>query len=107
MASPSTSATAVPIGTKMTGGDGGTWQVVLASNGTPRWQKAAGGAVAKAAAKPMKAVGQSKSVAIGKSRPSPSVSATAVPVGTKRTGGDGGKWQVVMKSNGVPGWKKL
>merc|ERR1711908_72049 len=98
--SPSTSATAVPIGTKMTGGDGNTWQVVMASNGTPRWQKAAG-AVAKA----MKAAGQSKSVAIGRMRPSPSVSATAVPVGTKRTGGDGGKWQVVLKSNGVPGWK--
>eukprot|EP00930_Biecheleria_cincta_P061226 TRINITY_DN46793_c0_g1_i1.p2 TRINITY_DN46793_c0_g1~~TRINITY_DN46793_c0_g1_i1.p2 ORF type:complete len:157 (-),score=51.26 TRINITY_DN46793_c0_g1_i1:207-677(-) len=49
--SPSTSATAVPVGTKMKGGDGNMWQVKLAGNGVPRWAKAGGAApVVKAAA---------------------------------------------------------
>ena len=41
------------------------------------------------------------------SRPSPNISATLFPKGTKRMGGDGNMWQVIIASNGVRRWKKI
>lgn len=39
-----------------------------------------------------------------KQRKSPSASATLFPVGTKRTGNDGGQWMVEANKNGVRRW---
>ena len=39
-------------------------------------------------------------------RPSPNVSATAFPVGTKKKGGDGNTWEIKKAANGVQRWVK-
>jgi hypothetical protein len=46
-----------------------------------------------------------KSYRIG--RPSPNFSATLFPRGTKKMGGDGNIWQVIIASNGVRRWQKV
>jgi len=40
-------------------------------------------------------------------RPSPSESATAFPLGTIRRGGDGGRWVITHTSKGVPRWTPI
>lgn len=41
-----------------------------------------------------------------KPRPSPSVSATSLPVGTRRRGGDGTMWTITETSTGIRRWRK-
>jgi len=41
------------------------------------------------------------------SRPSPSESATAFPLGTIRRGGDGGRWVITHTSKGIPRWTPI
>lgn len=56
-------------------------------------------------AKSIKKSAPFKSYRIG--RPSPNFSATLFPRGTKRRGGDGNVWQVIIASNGVRRWQKV
>jgi hypothetical protein len=80
-AGPTASATQYPVGTKRKGGDGRTWVVKTASNGTLRWVHLA--------------------------RKGPTASATKFAPGTKKRGGDGNMWVVKAASNGVHRWVRV
>jgi hypothetical protein len=56
-------------------------------------------------AKSIKKVTPFRSYRIG--RPSPNFSATLFPRGTRKMGGDGNIWQIIIASNGVRRWQKV
>jgi len=57
------------------------------------------------AAKPAKV--KVKKDSTNKKRPSPAVSATAFPVGTRKKGGDGKQWVIAANKNGVQRWVRV
>ena len=99
--SPGVSATKFPIGTVKTGLDGGNWVIKKASNGTKRWVKMS------SFGKRKRDNAHYKKYTPGGGRKSPGVSATKFPIGTVKTGLDGGNWVIKKASNGTKRWVKL
>jgi hypothetical protein len=99
--SPGVSANSFPIGTVRKGLDNNNWVIKVVSNGTKRWVK-------------MSSFGKRKSnnahykkYTPGGGRKSPGVSANSFPIGTVRTGLDGGNWVIKVVSNGTKRWVKM